>query len=255
MTAWPAASPRRCPALAARSRWSLLAWFALGLVSRLALVKVRHVQVSGRQQQPRRAGDPARSCARRRTGMTTLHVRHGGARAGGLGLSDRALGVGVGRLPEHAPHRGARIRRRSRALTGPAARAVAGGLRRHAAAARSRRRRCRPSPSKAAARADGFESHRVRMLVRVLAAAPPPLRPLLERAYLTATSGIVVAMRDGPDLEFGHARAARGQVGGGHPRAGGAVRRGAQTHRRAPAGAAGRPSGFAKRRRRQNPQL
>jgi cell division septal protein FtsQ len=52
-------------------------------------------------------------------------------------------------------------------------------------------------------RHNGFESRRVRILVRVLAAAPAPLRPQFERAYLDSERGIVVAMRDGPMLVFG----------------------------------------------------
>jgi cell division protein FtsQ len=51
---------------------------------------------------------------------------------------------------------------------------------------------------------DGFESVRVRTLVRVLAAAPAPLRPQLDRAYLAPEGkGILVAMRNGPTLELG----------------------------------------------------
>jgi hypothetical protein len=50
----------------------------------------------------------------------------------------------------------------------------------------------------------GFESRRVRTLVRVLAGAPAALRPQLERAYLAPEGrGILVAMREGPTLELG----------------------------------------------------
>jgi cell division septal protein FtsQ len=52
---------------------------------------------------------------------------------------------------------------------------------------------------------NGFESTRVRILVRVLAGAPSPLRPELDRAYLAPEGrGILVAMRDGPTLELGN---------------------------------------------------
>jgi cell division septal protein FtsQ len=51
---------------------------------------------------------------------------------------------------------------------------------------------------------NGFESTRVRTLVRVLAEAPPPLRPELDRAYLAPQGqGILVSMRSGPTLELG----------------------------------------------------
>jgi cell division septal protein FtsQ len=51
---------------------------------------------------------------------------------------------------------------------------------------------------------NGFESTRVRTLVRVLAAAPAPLRLQLNRAYLAPQGqGILVAMRNGPTLELG----------------------------------------------------
>jgi cell division septal protein FtsQ len=51
---------------------------------------------------------------------------------------------------------------------------------------------------------DGFESARVRTLVRVLAGAPAPLRGELARAYLDSNGQqILVAMRNGPTLEFG----------------------------------------------------
>jgi cell division septal protein FtsQ len=51
---------------------------------------------------------------------------------------------------------------------------------------------------------DGFETARVRTLVRVLAGAPAPLRPELARAYVDPQGQqILVAMRNGPTLEFG----------------------------------------------------
>jgi cell division protein FtsQ len=53
---------------------------------------------------------------------------------------------------------------------------------------------------------DGFQSERVRTLVRVLAGAPAPLRPQLEKAYLSKQTGIQVALRDGPTIELGTSR-------------------------------------------------
>ena len=53
---------------------------------------------------------------------------------------------------------------------------------------------------------DGFESARVRVLVQVLAGAPRLLRRDLARAYMDEDTGIEVAMRDGPTLEFGTSR-------------------------------------------------
>jgi cell division protein FtsQ len=53
---------------------------------------------------------------------------------------------------------------------------------------------------------NGFESRRVSVLVRVLAGAPPALRPDLDRAYLDQESGIQIAMREGPVLTFGTSR-------------------------------------------------
>jgi cell division protein FtsQ len=50
---------------------------------------------------------------------------------------------------------------------------------------------------------NGFGSLRVRTLVRVLAAAPTPLRRQLERAHLVKDEGIVVSLRAGPALDFG----------------------------------------------------
>jgi cell division protein FtsQ len=52
-------------------------------------------------------------------------------------------------------------------------------------------------------RHDGFESERVRVLVRVLAGAPAPLRSQLARAYADKHRGILIGMRDGPTLELG----------------------------------------------------
>jgi cell division protein FtsQ len=49
---------------------------------------------------------------------------------------------------------------------------------------------------------NGFPTPRVKRLVEVLTGAPHALRPMLERAYLGKV-GILVAMRDGPTLEFG----------------------------------------------------
>jgi cell division septal protein FtsQ len=51
-------------------------------------------------------------------------------------------------------------------------------------------------------RRDGFESPRVRTLVRVLAGAPGALGARVDRAYLGG-GGVLVAMRDGTTLEFG----------------------------------------------------
>jgi hypothetical protein len=54
---------------------------------------------------------------------------------------------------------------------------------------------------------NGFESARVRALVTLLAGAPAPLRSQLDRAFLGGEGkGILVAMRDGPTLEFGTSR-------------------------------------------------
>jgi cell division protein FtsQ len=53
---------------------------------------------------------------------------------------------------------------------------------------------------------DGFESERVRTLVRVLAGAPAPLRPQLDKAYLAKETGIQVALRDGPTIDLGTSR-------------------------------------------------
>jgi cell division protein FtsQ len=50
---------------------------------------------------------------------------------------------------------------------------------------------------------NGFGSLRVKTLVRVLAAAPTPLRSQLQRAHLAEGKGIVVVLRGGPTLEFG----------------------------------------------------
>jgi len=50
---------------------------------------------------------------------------------------------------------------------------------------------------------DGFESERVRILVRVLAAAPLALRSELDRAFVSREDGIQVTLRDGPTLVLG----------------------------------------------------
>jgi cell division septal protein FtsQ len=166
-----------------------------------SLVKVRHVEISGVSNSPD-AAKIRRELREEALGMTALHVdpeklEHA-VSAYSIVRSVSASGdfpstIHV-QVHEYAP---------VAALTGPDDQGVPvafdGTL-----LPRSRKAKL---PAVAVARApsrDGFESSRVRRLVRVLAGAPAPLRPQIERAYLDSEKGIVVALREGPVLELGN---------------------------------------------------
>ena len=178
----------------------VLAWVGWGWFRESPLVKVRHVQITGVSNSPDAAGIK-RELKRSALGMTTLRV------------DSRKLKHAVSAYPivrsisasgdfpstvQIAVHEYAPVA----ALTAPDGSAMPvafdGTLLPRAAKTKL------PAVGVSAAPADnGFESERVRTLVRVLAAAPALLRPQLERAYLAKESGIQVAMRDGPTLELG----------------------------------------------------
>jgi cell division protein FtsQ len=179
---------------------AMLVFFAWGWFRDSSLVKVRHVEITGVSNSPdaaairRELGDTAR-------GMTTLHIDRGALDHAVSAYSIVRSVSASGNFPstlrvevhEYAP---------VAALTGPDGRAVPvafdGTL-----LPRVAKTKLPTVAVTAAPEHDGFESERVRVLVRVLAGAPAPLRAQLDRAYVDKERGILVAMRDGPTLELG----------------------------------------------------
>jgi cell division septal protein FtsQ len=175
-------------------------WFAYGWFRDSSLVKVRHVEITGVSNSP---DAPAikRQLRQKGLGMTTLNVDTAGlSRAVSAYPIVRSVSA-AGNFPSTlhiAVHEYVPIA----ALTGPDGRAVPvaydGTL-----LPRVTKTKLPAIAVTAAPERDGFESDRVRTLVRVMAAAPAPLRPQIDRAYADADRGIVVALRDGPTLELG----------------------------------------------------
>jgi cell division protein FtsQ len=177
-----------------------LAFFAWNWFRDSSLVKVHHVEIAGVSNSP---DAPAirRELREAALGMTTLHVDRAALEHAVSAYSIVRSVSASANFPstlkvdvhEYAP---------VAELTGPDGHAVPvafdGTLLPRVAKTKL--------PDVAVATApqhDGFESARVRVLVRVLAGAPAPLRSQLERAYLDKQRGILVAMRDGPTLELG----------------------------------------------------
>ncbi len=179
---------------------AVLAFFAWGWFRESPLVKVRHVEVTGVSNSPDAAAIK-RELRQTGLGMTTLSVDNGKLAHAVAGYPIVQSVSASGNFPstlaisvhEYVP---------VAALTGPDGRAVQvaydGTLLPRARATKLPAVAVTAAPEK-----DGFESERVRTLVRVLAAAPAALRSDLDRAYAAPDRGILVAMRDGPTLELG----------------------------------------------------
>jgi cell division septal protein FtsQ len=179
---------------------AILAFLAWGWFRDSSLVKVRHVQVTGVSNSPDAAAikHRLRDAALR---MTTLHVDQGELEHAVSAYSIvRSVSASANfpsalevKVHEYAP---------VAALTGPDGHGVPvafdGTLLPRVAETKLPAVAVATTPQH-----NGFESGRVRVLVRVLADAPSPLRPQLERAYLDKDRGILVAMRGGPTLELG----------------------------------------------------
>ena len=177
-----------------------LAFFAWTWFRDSPLVKVRHVEVTGLSNSPdaRAIRHELRDTA---LGMTTLHVDRGQLKHAVSAYSIvRSVSASANfpstlkvEVHEYAP---------VAALTGPDDHAVPvafdGTL-----LPRVRKTKLPAVAVASPPQHDGFESERVRVLVRVLAGAPAPLRSQLERAYVDKQRGILVAMRDGTTLELG----------------------------------------------------
>jgi cell division septal protein FtsQ len=177
-----------------------LTWFGYGWFRDSSLVKVRHVEITGVSNSPDAAAIK-RQLRQKALGMTTLSVDTAGLRRAVSGYPIVRSVSASGNFPSTlgiAVHEYVPIA----ALTGPDGRAVPvaydGTL-----LPRVAKTKLPAIAVTAAPERDGFESKRVRTLGRVLAAAPAPLRPQLQRAFADPDRGIVVAMRDGPELELG----------------------------------------------------
>src|SRR4051812_6755373 len=178
----------------------LAVWLTWGWFRDSPLVKVRHVEISGVSNNP---DAPAirRELAHAARQMTTLDVDRKGLEHAvsrypivqSVSASGKFPSTIRVKVNEYMP---------VAALTGPDGRSVPvafdGTL-----LPRAPKTKLPAVAVTAAPERSGFESLRVKTLVRVLAAAPTPLRPQLDRAYLTGEKGIVVSLRDGPALDFG----------------------------------------------------
>jgi cell division protein FtsQ len=180
----------------------VLGFFAWNWFKDSPLVQVRHVELAGVSNSPDAAAI-RRELRETALGMTTLHVDQAKLEHAVSAYSIvRSVSASANfpstlrvEVHEYAP---------VAALTGPDGHAVPvafdGTLLPRVAKTKTKL----PAVAVAATpQHDGFESERVRVLVRVLAGAPAPLRPQLERAYVDREEGILVAMRDGPTLELG----------------------------------------------------
>jgi cell division septal protein FtsQ len=177
-----------------------LVWFAWGWFRESSLVRVRHVEISGVSNSP---DAPAikRKLHETAARMTTLTVDAGKLDHAVSGYPIVRSVSASGNFPstvEVEVHEYVPVA----ALTPPEGRAVPvafdGTLLPRVVRKKLPAIAVLSDPAR-----DGFESARVRTLVRVLAAAPAPLRPKLERAYLAKGRGILVSMRDGTTLELG----------------------------------------------------
>ena len=177
-----------------------LAFLAWNWFRDSSLVKVRHVEIAGVSNNPDAAAIK-RELHDAALGMTTLHVDR-------AELEHAVSAYSIVRSVSASPHFPSTLQVQVHeyapvaALTSPDGNAVPvafdGTL-----LPRVAKRKLPAVAVNSAPQHDGFESLRVRTLVRVLAAAPAPLRPQLERAYLDPGRGSVVAMRNGPTLALG----------------------------------------------------
>jgi cell division protein FtsQ len=195
-------TPARRPLLAVAAIALIgLLWVGWGWFRDSSLVKVRHVEISGVSNSPD-ADAIKRELEQAALGMTTLHVDEGkldhAVSAYPIVRAVSASGNFPSKIQikvhEYAP---------VAALTAPDGRAVPvafdGTLLPRLAKEKLPGVAVSTMPTR-----NGFESARVRTLVGVLAGAPEPLRPQLDRAYVSpGGQGILVAMRTGPTLELG----------------------------------------------------
>jgi cell division septal protein FtsQ len=177
-----------------------LAFFAWNWFRDSSLVKVRHVEIAGVSNNPDAAAikGELRDAALR---MTTLHVDR-------AELEHAVSAYSIVRSVSASPHFPSTLEVQVHeyasvaALTSPDGTAVPvafdGTLLPRVAKQKLPAVAVTSTPQH-----NGFESLRVRTLVRVLAASPAPLRPQLARAYLDPDRGIVIAMRSGPTLALG----------------------------------------------------
>jgi cell division protein FtsQ len=181
----------------------VLAWMGWTWFRESPLVKVRHVEISGVSNSPDAAGIK-RELQQATRGMTTLSVDSAKLKHAVSAYPVVRSVSASGDFPstvQIAVHEYVAVA----ALTGPDGSAMPvafdGTLLPRAPKAKLPEVAVTAPPGH-----NGFESERVRTLVRVLASAPAPLRSQLRRAYLAKESGIQVAMRDGPTLELGTSR-------------------------------------------------
>jgi cell division protein FtsQ len=181
----------------------VLAWMGWTWFRESPLVKVRHVEITGVSNSPDAAGIK-HELAQTARGMTTLRVDSGKLKHAVSAYPVVRSVSASGDFPstlQIAVHEYVAVA----ALTGPDGSAMPvafdGTLLPRAPKAKLPAVAVTATPAH-----DGFESERVRTLVRVLAGAPALLRPQLDRAYLAKESGIEVAMRDGPTIELGTSR-------------------------------------------------
>lgn len=178
-----------------------LAWVGWGWFRDSSLVKVRHVEISGVSNSPD-AQAIKRELGQAALRMTTLDVDEGKLEHAVSAYPIVRAVSAAGNFPskiqikvhEYAP---------VAALTAPDGRSVPvafdGTL-----LPRLAKEKLPGVAVSALPTRNGFENARVRTLVGVLAGAPEPLRPQLDRAYVApGAQDILVAMRTGPTLELG----------------------------------------------------
>jgi cell division protein FtsQ len=177
----------------------VLLWFGYSWFRDSSLVEVRHVEVSG-------LTSPDAPAIRRELigaakGMTTLHVEGGR-------LERSVSAYPIVHTITASPQFPSTLRIRVHEYEPVAHLAVPGGEKGIAVSSdgtllpRIAKATLPTVAVKSPPQRNGFESPRVRTLVEILAGVPRLLRPEVERAYL-GKSGILVAMRGGPTLEFG----------------------------------------------------
>jgi len=180
---------------------AVLLWFAWGWFRDSSLVKVRHVEITGVSNSPD-ADAIKRELKQAALGMTSLDVDT-------RKLDHSVSGYPIVRAVSASGGFPSKIQIKVHEYAAVAALTAPGG---HSVPVafdgtllpRLVKDKLPAVAVSALPQHDGFESTRVRTLVRVLAGAPAALRPQLYRAYLApGGQGILVAMRSGPTLELG----------------------------------------------------
>jgi cell division protein FtsQ len=178
-----------------------LAWVGWGWFRDSSLVKVRHVEITGVSNSPD-AEAIKRELKQTALGMTTLHLDERKLQHAVSAYSIVRAVSASGNFPSKVQikvHEYTPVAALTASDGGAVPVAFDGTL-----LPRLAKEKLPAVAVSAMPTHDGFESARVRTLVRVLAGAPELLRSQLDHAYIApAGQGILVAMRNGPTLELG----------------------------------------------------